>query len=82
LSALGQLRGSLRAFAEVVARRDLRLLLCAHGLMSVGMWAGSVAVTVLSFQRAGPEGVALQTVMALLPAALAAPLVSVLADRY
>jgi MFS family permease len=77
-----QLRDSLGVFAVVVRRRDLRLLLSAHGIVSIGMWAGSVAVTVYSFGIAGPGGVALQTVMALLPAAVAVPFVSVLADRF
>ena len=80
--AVEQVRSSLRAFAAVVRRRDLRLLLSAHGILSIAMWAGSVAVTVYSFGIAGPQGVALQIVMALLPAAVAVPFVSVLADRY
>ena len=77
-----RLRSSSRAFVAVVRRRELRLLLSAHGIESISSWAASVAVTVYSFGIAGPEGVALQTVMALLPAAVAVPFTSVLADRY
>lgn len=82
MTALAQARDSLRAFGAVVRRRDLRLLLGAYAAMSIGMWAASLAVTVYSFRVAGAQGVALQTVMALLPAAIAVPVVSGLADRY
>ena len=70
-----------RAFAQVGRNRELRLLLLAWAGSSMGQWSASIAVTVLSYERAGAAAVALQVVLRMVPAAVAAPFMSTLADR-
>ena len=79
---LAQVRRSAAAFAAAFANRDLRRLLVAFAGSAIGQWAAGIAVTVYSFQQAGVSGVALQTVLALGPAAVAAPFASTLGDRF
>jgi MFS family permease len=77
-----RVRESLGAFAAAARNRDLQRLQLAYLGSAMGQWAGSVAVTVFSFEEAGAGGVALQLALRMIPAAVVAPLGGVVADRY
>jgi MFS family permease len=79
---LAQVRRSAAAFAAAFTNRNLRRLLLAFAGSAIGQWAAGIAVTVYSFEQAGAGGVALQIVLALGPAAIAAPFASTLGDRF
>jgi MFS family permease len=65
-----------------VANPAIRRLQLAFAGSSVGQWAASTAVTVFSFQAGGAAAVSLQLVLRMVPAALAAPVLSTFADRH
>jgi MFS family permease len=69
------------AARAVVANRDLRRLQLAGVGSVLGNWAYVVGLLVYAYQEGGVAAVGLVTVLRMLPAALAAPLISVLADR-
>jgi MFS family permease len=73
-AAMDAMRGSLRNPA-------IRRLQLAFAGSAIGYWAAGTAVTVYSFQAAGAAGVSLQIVLRMLPAALAAPVLTTLVDR-
>jgi predicted MFS family arabinose efflux permease len=76
------MRDSLRAFRSAFANPSLRRLQLAYAGSSMGQWAASTAVTVFSFEAGGAGAVSLQLALRMIPAAVAAPIVSTVADRY
>jgi predicted MFS family arabinose efflux permease len=76
---LREASGALRA---ALSNPSIRRLQLAFAGSSTGQWACSTAVTVFSFQAGGAAAVSLQLVLRMVPAALAAPVISTLADRY
>jgi MFS family permease len=74
-AALEAMRGSL-------ADPGIRRLQLAFAGSAIGQWACGTAVTVFSFTAGGAGAVSLQVVLRMVPAALAAPLLSTFADRY
>jgi MFS family permease len=75
---LGRIAGSVRL---VIANRELRRLALVWGLWICGEWAVLVILSVSAYERSGTGAVAVIAATRTLPAALAGPLTSVLADR-
>ena len=73
---------SLAAFRRVFANRNLRRLQLAMIGSTLGHWGYSVALVVWAYDTGGPSLVALATFFRILPAAVAAPFIGALADRY
>lgn len=78
-SYLGQ---PLDALAGVFRAPDVRRLGFAYALSLIALWAYSVAVAVYAFRIGGATLVGVAAVIRLLPAAVLAPFVAVIADRY
>ena len=78
LGALGRVASSARL---VVANGELRRLALVWGLWICGEWAVLVILSVSAYERGGTGAVAVIAAMRTLPAALAGPLTSLLADR-
>ena len=76
--ALGRVAGSARI---VVSNGELRRLALVWGLWICGEWAVLVILSVSAYERGGTSAVAVIAAMRTLPAALAGPLTSLLADR-
>jgi MFS family permease len=70
------------AIASVFRSRDLRRLLLAWVGSVIGTWAYTVALAVYTYSEGGAVAVGILGVVRLVPSALAAPFVSVLADRF
>src|SRR5205814_2821278 len=77
-----QLRESSRAMREVFRNRDLRRLQLAWAGSIIGTWAYSVAIVVYAYHQGGVSAVGLVGLIRWLPAAFAAPFMSVLGDRF
>lgn len=77
-----RLREGAAAARAVGANRDLRRLQIAGVGSVLGNWAYVVGLLVYAYADGGVAAVGLVTVLRMLPAALAAPLTSILADRY
>ena len=77
-----QLRESFRALREVYHNHGLRRLQLAWAGSIIGTWAYSVAIVVYAYHQGGATAVGLVGLIRWLPAAFAAPLTSVLGDRY
>ena len=73
---------SATVLRSAMANRSIRRLQFAFAGSAVGQWACSTAVTVFSFQAGGAAAVTLQLLLRMVPAAIAAPFLSTLADRY
>ncbi len=73
---------SLRSLADVFRNRDLRRLQLATTGSVMGNWVYIVALFVYAYEQGGAAAVGLVTVIRMIPAALAAPLTSSLADRF
>ena len=74
-AAMEAMRGSLRNPA-------IRRLQLAFAGSAIGYWACATAITVFSFEAGGAAAVSLQVLLRMLPAAIAAPLLTTLCDRY
>lgn len=74
--------GPLAALRAVAANRDLRLLQSAWLLANIGDFAYFLAVAVFAYDAGGAAGVGIAAVARAVPAALAAPYGSALADRH
>lgn len=72
----------MRSLGDVFRNRDLRRLQLAWIGSIIGNWAYLVALVVYAYDQGGPAAVGIVGVLRMLPAALAAPLVATLADRY
>ena len=73
---------SLRLIATALRNPRIRAVLLAFLLFSIAEWARWVALLVYGFDRAGPTGSGLMSVLQLAPAAAITPFTSSLADRY
>jgi len=72
---------SLRAFAEVFANPRVRNVMLADVGSTLGTWAYGVALPIYAYHAGGPRAVGLLFFARFLLAALAAPLLGLLADR-
>lgn len=72
----------LDALAGVFRAPDVRRLGFAYALSLIALWAYSVAVAVYAFRIGGATLVGVAAVIRLAPAAVLAPFVAVIADRY
>lgn len=79
---MGRLTSALRIVGTALARREIRVVLIAFVLFSAAEWVRWVGLLVFGFERAGPGGSGLMSVIQLVPAALITPVTSSLADRY
>jgi MFS family permease len=77
-----RLQESIRAFSAVFENPDLRRLLVASSGYVVGEWAYSVALAVYAYRIGGPTTVGLIGLIRMLPAAVTAPIGSMLADGH
>jgi MFS family permease len=73
---------SLAAFRQVFASRNLRRVQLAMIGSTLGHWGYTVALVVWAYEAGGATLVGVATFIRILPAALAAPFVGALADRY
>jgi MFS family permease len=73
---------SLQAFRAVFQNPDLRRLQLAWAGSIIGHWAYGIALAVFAYNQGGAAAVGLVGLVRMLPAAIAAPFMSALADRY
>ena len=73
---------SLQAFRAVFQNPDLRRLQLAWAGSIIGHWAYGIALAVFAYDQGGVAAVGLVGLVRMLPAAIAAPFMSALADRY
>ena len=73
---------SLAAFRQVFASRNLRRVQLAMTGSTLGHWGYTVALVVWAYDAGGASLVGVATFVRILPAALTAPFVGALADRY
>jgi MFS family permease len=78
----GQLSESARALRSAAANPDLRRLELALIALVLGQWAYTVVVAVYAYHQGGAAAVGLVGLIRMLPAAFAAPITALLADRY
>src|SRR6266851_3605336 len=69
------------AFGAVFANRALRRLEFAWAGSIVGAWSYTIAISVFAFRHGGAAAVGIVMVLCWVPAAFAAPWMSVLGDR-
>lgn len=77
-----RLATSARALAAVFGNRDLRRLQLAWAGSIAGHWSYLVALAVYAYDAGGAAAVGLVAVIRMLPAAIASPFMSTLADRF
>jgi MFS family permease len=86
LCVVGDLRqrvsAPLHALGEVFASRQLRRLQLAWVGSVLGNWSYTVALGVYAYRQGGPAAVGLVGILRTLPAALASPFLSTMADRF
>ena len=73
---------SLRTVRRALGNPQLRRLQLGWAGAAIGQWAAGIAITVYSFRVGGPEAVAAQITVRMIPSAIAAPFLSTLADRH
>src|SRR5262245_53721988 len=73
---------SIRALGASFRTRDLRRALLAFTAFSIFEWAGFIALMVYAFEDGGTAMVGVISLVLLVPAALFAPVGSVLGDRF
>lgn len=78
----GRLRTSLHALAGTFRNPALRRLQLAWAGSILGTWSYFVALAVYAYAHGGAGGVALVSVLRMLPAAILAPFLASLADRF
>ena len=69
------------AFGAVFGNRALRRLELAWAGSILGTWSYSIAISVFAFRHGGASAVGIVTLIRWIPAAVAAPWMSVLGDR-
>src|SRR5919108_5948132 len=72
---------TLRAFGAVFANPDLRRVSLGYLLFGLAEWGTWVAILVFAYGQGGAAETGLAAVVQLVPAAIVAPLASVLGDR-
>jgi MFS family permease len=72
----------LRALRDALANPDLRRVELALGSYLTGEWAYQVALAVFAYDAGGASAVGLLWFVQMIPAAVAAPFSSLLADRF
>jgi MFS family permease len=77
-----RLAASARSFAAVFGNRDLRRLQLAWAGSIAGHWSYLVALAVYAYDQGGAAAVGIVAVIRMIPAAVAAPFMSTLADRF
>jgi CRP-like cAMP-binding protein len=77
-----QLSESGAALRAAAANPDLRRLELALAALVVGQWSYTVVVAVYAYHQGGASAVGLVGLIRMLPAAFAAPLTALIADRY
>ena len=77
-----RLAASARSLEAVFRNRDLRRLQLAWAGSIAGNWSYLIALTVYAYDAGGAAAVGLVAVIRMLPAAIAAPFMSTLADRF
>ena len=78
----GRLRESLSSFRSVFANRNLRRLQLAWAGSSLGTWAYGIALAVFAYQEGGAVAVGVVGLIRWIPAAIVAPFMGMLGDRY
>jgi MFS family permease len=78
----GRLGESLQAFRAVFQNPNLRRLQLAWAGSIIGHWAYGIALAVFAYDQGGVAAVGLVGLIRMLPAAIAAPFMAALADRY
>ena len=78
----GRLGESLQAFRAVFQNPNLRRLQLAWAGSIIGHWAYGIALAVYAYDEGGVTAVGVVGLVRMLPAAIAAPFMSALADRY
>lgn len=76
------MRESIDALRASLRNPAIRRIQLAFAGSATGQWACSTAVTVFAFEAGGAAAVSLQILLRTLPAAVASPLTSTLADRH
>ena len=79
---LRQLRESRTALRAAAGNPDLRRLELALAALVVGQWSYTVVVAVYAYHEGGAAAVGLVGLIRMLPAAFAAPLTALFADRH
>ena len=72
---------TLRVFGAVFGSRDLRRVCFAYLLFGLAEWATWVAMLIFAYGQGGPAETGLVAVIQLVPAAIVAPLASIIGDR-
>ena len=70
-----------RSFRAVSDNRDLRRLAVAFLFWGLARWANRIAIYIFAFERGGAAETGLVALIMLVPAAIVAPLASVLGDE-
>lgn len=76
------MKGALSEFRVATRNPEIRRLQVGFAASSIAYWAASIAVTVFAYEAGGATAVALQLILRMVPSAVAAPLLSTLADRH
>ncbi|MDQ3434476.1 MAG: MFS transporter [Actinomycetota bacterium] len=75
------MRVQIAALQAVLANRQLRRLVLAWMLTSVGVWGGLLALAVYAYDRGGGAAVGIVAMLRTLPGAPAAPMLALVVDR-
>lgn len=81
-SLTDRFRMPFAALGGVVGNRDLRRIQLAYVGSEVGSWIGTIGLSVVSYADAGLTGFGVVFGLRMLPPAIVAPLMGVLADRF